>query len=75
MTRDEAAPGGGADCPNAAVGMRGFAVSAFALNIAMRSLRLPEGTRERWVSLVFEEEEAEDWKASRRDLREAGLAC
>jgi hypothetical protein len=39
----------------------------------MRSLRLPEGTRERWVSEGDEEVVVEDWKASRRDLREAGL--
>lgn len=54
--------------------MSGLAESAFALNIAMRSLRLPEGTRERCCASEGDEEVVEeDWKASRRDLRVEGL--
>jgi hypothetical protein len=59
--------------PNAAVGMSGLLDSAFALKSAMRSFRLPEATRGRWLSLLLlAEEEDGAWNASSRDLSDDG---
>jgi hypothetical protein len=60
VVREIGPPGGGADVPKAAVGMSGLQDSAFALKSAIRSFRLPDATRGRWLSLLAAAEGEDD---------------